>query len=134
MSEIRIGQVSSVDYKNGMMRILYSDRDNGVTKDMPYLSFNDEYKMPAVGQYVLVAHLSNGSEAGIVLGSYWNETNRSMDAKKGMYRKEFGTSPGQAFLSFDSTSGKMVLSANQIFFKGSEGELSLAEIMEKVRG
>lgn len=132
MSQIRIGRVSSIDYQNGMMRILYSDRDNGVTKDMPYLSFNDEYKMPAVGQYVLVVHLSNGSEAGVILGSYWNEANRPINAKKGMYRKEFGIYPGQAFLSFDSEQEKMVLSANQIFLKGKDGEISLAEIIEKL--
>ena len=34
--------------------------------------------MPDIGQYVLVAHLSNGNEAGIVLGGYWNKNHKSV--------------------------------------------------------
>ena len=61
MGDIRIGKVSSIDYENGMIRVLYTDRDGAVTKTLPVVTFNDEYKMPQVGQYVLVVHLSNGS-------------------------------------------------------------------------
>ena len=86
MSEIRIGQVSSINYKSGMIKVLYNDYNNSVTKDIPYLSFNDEYKMPAIGQYVLVVHLSNGNEAGIVLGTYWNEANKPIEVKQGVSR------------------------------------------------
>lgn len=73
MGDIRIGKVSSIDYDNGMVQVLYTDRDGAVTKALPVLTFNDEYKMPSVGSYVLVVHLSNGTEAGYILGTYWNE-------------------------------------------------------------
>ena len=43
---IRIGKVSSVDYGSGMIKVTYPDLDNSVTDDLPYLTFNDEYKMP----------------------------------------------------------------------------------------
>ena len=46
---IRIGKVSSVDYGSGMIKVTYPDLDNSVTDDLPYLTFNDEYKMPKVG-------------------------------------------------------------------------------------
>lgn len=55
---IRIGKVSSVDYGSGMIKVTYPDLDNSVTDDLPYLTFNDEYKMPKVGASVLVVHLS----------------------------------------------------------------------------
>ena len=70
---IRIGKVSSVDYGSGMIKVVYPDLDNSVTDDLPYLTFNDEYKMPKVGASVLVVHLSNGAAAGIVCGTYWND-------------------------------------------------------------
>lgn len=52
MEAIRVGQVSSINYKEGMIKILYKDRDNAVTDELPVISFNDEYKMPQVGDYV----------------------------------------------------------------------------------
>ena len=72
MAELRIGKVSSIDYDHGMIRVVYTDRDKAVTKPLPVLTFNDEYKMPKVGQYVLVGHLSNGTEAAYVMGTFWN--------------------------------------------------------------
>lgn len=84
MGDIRIGKVSSIDYENGMIRVLYTDRDGAVTKTLPVVTFNDEYKMPQVGQYVLVVHLSNGSEAGYILGTYWNTANVPSKSGKGI--------------------------------------------------
>ena len=45
-SEIRIGKVSSIDYKKGMMRITYHDKDDSVTMDFSMMNYNDEYRMP----------------------------------------------------------------------------------------
>ena len=61
---IRIGKVSSIDYARGMVQVVYHDKDDDVTRLLPLLSF--EYRMPPVGALVLVAHLTNGSEAGVV--------------------------------------------------------------------
>ena len=45
---IRIGKVSSVDYGSGMIKVTYPDLDNSVTDDLPYLTFNDEYKLSLI--------------------------------------------------------------------------------------
>ena len=94
MAELRIGKVSSIDYEHGMIRVVYADRDNAVTKPLPVLTFNDEYKMPKVGQYVLVGHLSNGTEAAYVMGTFWNTANEPGRSGKGVYRKEFAHKTG----------------------------------------
>lgn len=90
MGEIRKGKVSSVDYENGMVRVTYSDKGKSVTKNFPYMNFNNEYNMPQVGQSVAVLHLSNGSSRGMVLGTYWNKRNKPPESGAGVYRKEMG--------------------------------------------
>ena len=50
MAELRIGKVSSIDYDHGMIRVVYTDRDKAVTKPLPVLTFNDEYKTRALEQ------------------------------------------------------------------------------------
>ena len=97
---IRIGKVSSVDYGSGMIKVTYPDLDNSVTDDLPYLTFNDEYKMPKVGASVLVVHLSNGSAMGIVAGTYWNSSHRPPVSGKGVYRKDLAQAIGEAFLQY----------------------------------
>jgi len=72
---IRIGKVSKINYEKGMIRVTYPDLDDSVTAEFPVFSFTDEYKMPKIGQEVLVLHLSNGQSAGILLGKYWNKKN-----------------------------------------------------------
>lgn len=57
---IRIGKVSSIDYANGMISVTYPDMDGATTDNFPVFSLTDEYKMPGIGQEVLVLHLSNG--------------------------------------------------------------------------
>lgn len=101
MAELRIGKVSSIDYDHGMIRVVYTDRDGAVTKPLPVLTFNDEYKMPKVGQYVLVGHLSNGTEAAYVMGTFWNAANEPGRSGKGVYRKEFAHKTGEAYIDYD---------------------------------
>ena len=153
MGDIRIGKVSSIDYENGMIRVLYTDRDGAVTKTLPVVTFNDEYKMPQVGQYVLVVHLSNGSEAGYILGTYWNTANVPSKSGKGIYRKEMGFTPGEAYAEYDSEEKRLELHADSVLLSGlkvdivadtgdieastitftdSGGSLTLAEIREKL--
>lgn len=58
-SEIRIGRVSSINYETGMARVTYRDKDETVTTEFPMLNFNDEYRMPKVGQDVIVEDEDN---------------------------------------------------------------------------
>ena len=70
--------------KKGLIKVLYQDRDETVTDELPILTFNDEYKMPKIGAYVATVHLSNGSEAGYVLGTFWDGSSPPAKGKKGL--------------------------------------------------
>ena len=85
---IRIGTVSTIDYENGMISVKYEEMNNSVTAEMPYLSFNGEYKMPHIDDAVVVLYLSNGSSIGIVIGSVWNKTNKPPVSGKDNYYKD----------------------------------------------
>ena len=88
MPQIRLGQVSTIDYQNGMISVQFPDLDGSVSNKMPMLSFNGEYKMPNIDDTVVVLNLSNGSSIGIILGTFWNMTNKPAISGKDVYRKE----------------------------------------------
>lgn len=70
MNEIRIGKVSFVNYTAGTVRVVYPDRSDKSTAELPvFCGFGKEYQMPDVGDLVLVVHLSNDSSMGIAMGN-----------------------------------------------------------------
>ena len=87
---IRVGKVTNVYITTGKVKVLYEDTGNTSVK-LPMLTFNNEYKMPAVGSYVLTAHLQNGSSKGFVLGTYWSDNNTPPEASLSAYRKDMGS-------------------------------------------
>lgn len=111
---IRIGRVSSVNAAKGMVSVTYPDLDNSTTGEFPVFSFTDEYKMPSVGQEVLVLHLSNGQSAGIVLGRYWNGSN-TPPVSSG-FRKEMGDNFGQAYMEYNGSA--LTIHASKIILDG----------------
>ena len=115
---IRKGKVSSVNYDTGMMRITYKDRDEAVTAEMPMLNNNKEYSMPAIGEDVLVAHLSNGSSRGVVLGPIWNKENMPAEARKDLYRKDFSSRNGVAYIEYDDKNGEYRIKAANLILDG----------------
>ena len=123
---IRVGNVSKVDYKKGMIEATYPDLDDSVTSFLSVVSFNDEYKMPEVGDEVLVVHLSSGQSRGLVLGHYWNKTNLSEHTGPGVYRKEFGHSYGEAYMDYD---GELEIYAPSIRLSTAAGSITVAEII-----
>lgn len=96
---IRIGKVSSVDYAKGTVAVVYPDRDNSVTTGLPMLS--NRYFMPEPGDQVLVLHLSNGSEAGVVLGRFFSDKNLPKESGSGLFRIDFDRD-GTAYLRCQS--------------------------------
>lgn len=112
-NSIRVGRVSSINYEEGTVKVFYSDKDNSVTKDIPYI-MNGEYRMPNIDDMVLVLHLSNGSSMGIVVGTFWNGNNKPIESGKGLYRKELGIIPGEAFLRYDSNTKELSIKADTI--------------------
>lgn len=128
--DIRIGKVSSIDYKNGMIRATYIDMDDDVTDDFPVFSMTGEYLMPEVGDEVLVLHLSNGSSAGIVMGRYWNEDNQPKKYGKGVFRKELAHAEGEAYLQYLHSGKQAELHADKIVFSCAAGSKTMAEIID----
>lgn len=118
MDAIRVGRISSVNYENGTARVVYKDRGDSVTMELPLLSY--EYMMPEVDDLVLVAHLPNGSEAGILLGRYWNSKNKPRESGKGLFRKDLDRD-GKCFIRYDANTGEMLIhNDGKITVEGSE--------------
>lgn len=86
----RIGTVSSIDYRKGMVSVTYPDRDKSTTKTFPYLCPGNEYSMPKVGDRVFVAHLSNNPAAGVVMGKFFDIKNLPVKYGEGVTRKMLG--------------------------------------------
>ena len=131
MSEMRIGRISAVNYPAGTVRILYKDKSEEVTKELPLLS--NEYYMPEVDDLVFVCHLPNGKEAAVVLGRFWSDKNMPPEGKKGLYRKDMSRTPGKAMVRYDEDSatedvvmpnmnirtGKMNVETNEVSGSGN---------------
>lgn len=126
---IRIGKVSSINYETGMMRIVYNDKGRSVTKELPYMNFNDEYTMPKVGEQVVTAHLSNGNSRAIILGKTWDKKNTPAETGKGLYRKEFSRIKGAAYARYEDDTGVYYLVAGGVELTGiNEIDLSAPKV------
>lgn len=117
-SEIRIGKVSSINYEKGMMRITYPDKDDSVTMEFATLNYNDEYRMPKVGEHVAVAHLSNGSSRGIILGGVWNQENLPKESGKTLFRKDLSRGKDAAYIRYDDSSGEYLVKVANLHLNG----------------
>ena len=85
---VKIGRVSSIDYKTGMIQVLYEDisDEDDVSDYLPYMTFNREYAPPEIGAYVVVFGMSNGTSMGIVGPGFWNEANQPPESDPDVYR------------------------------------------------
>lgn len=131
MNETRVGRVSKINYEDGTIEVLYTDRDNEVTAELPVLNFGNEYHMPKIDDMVMVMHLSNGCEMGVVLGTFWSKGNQPPESGEGLYRKEYSSKPGEAYTRFRN--GILEIKADSIVFKTSAGTASLSEIIQHMR-
>lgn len=111
---IRIGTVSSINYKEGKLRVCFKDQDNIVTDELPMLSF--EYEMPNVGEPVLCLFLGNGIANGFCLGRYFYDEDIPSEFGKDIYLKRFLK---DATLKYDRSSKTLTLNADQIIFNGN---------------
>ena len=121
---IRIGKVSSIDYANGMISVTYPDMDGATTDNFPVFSQTDEYKMPGIGQEVLVLHLSNGQSAGVVMGRYWNKGN-TPPVSGNVFRKELGQAFGEAYIQYNN---------GNITLHDQAGTTTLGNILNQLAG
>lgn len=128
---IRIGKVSKIDYEYGMIAVTFSDLDDAVTVPLASVSFNDEYKMPKVGDEVLSLHLPSGQSRGLVLGKYWNKTNIPPSTGATVYRKEYGHTYEEAYAEYHD-GGELLLFAPSIKFGVSGGEITVSQIISRL--
>lgn len=120
---IRIGKVSTVDYEAGMVSVTYPEMDANTTNRFPVFSMSDEYKMPAVGQEVLVLHLPTGQAAGVVLGKMWNTVNKPRKSGEHVYSQEFGDGPEESYMEYDGADGDLK------FKDKNTGPVTLTELL-----
>lgn len=129
---LRIGKVSSINYKNGTARVTYEDRGGSTTSEMPFLAW--EYWMPRVSDQVLVGHLSNGSSSAVILGPVWNASHRPYEYGEGLFRKELSTTKNKAVISHSDEDGTVRIRAEHIVFNPyKDGDtLSVAELFTAI--
>ena len=123
----RTGRVSAINYEAGTYTVVYQDRGRSVTKEINAMS-HGEYMMPQVGDIVAVSHNSNGTIAGTTLGNVWNKTNKPKEGYKGLYRKEYSNSYGQAYSRYDSNTG-----VYQQFTPNRTGRTTNGEIFDEAK-
>lgn len=124
---IRFGKVSSIDYKTGCMEIVYEDREDSVT-DMIGMLANAEYKMPKVGDTVVVAHNANGEEEGAIIGTLWGKPSPPPEGGQNLFRKDLDDEAGKCYLKYDGKA-KETLFHNEGSTK-SETKRDKSEVVE----
>lgn len=133
-SEVRLGNVSSIDYENGMCEVTYPDRDDTVTEMVPMLS-NREYRMPEVDDLVVVLHPGDSPEDAVILGTIWNEKIKPAEGKEKVFRKEYSNEDGKAYRKFDADAkelldfvdGKKILKAKSLEIKIGGATVTISE-------
>lgn len=133
-SEVRLGNVSSIDYENGLCEVTYPDRDDTVTEMVPMLS-NREYRMPEVDDLVVVLHPGDSPEDAVILGTIWNEKIKPAEGKEKVFRKEYSNEDGKAYRKFDANAkelldfvdGKKILKAKGLEIKIGSATVTISE-------
>jgi phage baseplate assembly protein V len=103
MDTIRVGKISSINHKEGKARVVYSDRDNCTTVEMPLMVYNNTYRTPNVGDQVVCLHQPNGAANGFILGDYWSQTHKAhKEGGEGKTVKYFDRD-GKCYLEYADT-------------------------------
>ncbi len=118
MDTIRIGRISALNYEAGTARVFYSDRSDNTTKELPLLCA--EYYMPEVDDLVMVCHLPNGTEAGVIIGRYWTDVNCPPEGKRGLYRKDVSRTAGKAMMRYAEDENRADIVMPNIHMKTTE--------------
>ena len=96
---LRIGKLSKIDYPNGKASVTYEDLNDSTTATFSFLAW--QYWMPKEGDQVLVAHLSNGTCAAVILGPVWHNGHRPPEGQEELYRKDYNRKYWDAYQRYD---------------------------------
>lgn len=113
---IRLGKISSINYKEGKARVVYEDRDNSVTSELPFLAL--QYNIPKVSDLVIVACFSNGTVSGVILGPVYNSVNTPHGGGAGIFRQEMSNTKNEAVLVYSESKKALVIRAPKVEFEG----------------
>lgn len=119
---IRIGRISSVNPVSAMARVYYPDRDS-TTSELALFGYHGEFKLPKVNDQVVVLHLPNDTSSGIILGSFWNETDKP--PKEVEYKKDLGTGSYEVIKE-----GNYILHSPQITMESEAESITLSDLLE----
>lgn len=114
-NEIWIGTVQEVDEKTGMVTVVYSSRENMVSKSLPMLHFNNEYKLPVIGSNVVVICTAEGDE--IVLGGFWGKKTVPTETGTDLYQKKLGEN---AVIQYREGTKELHIKADKIVLEAAE--------------
>lgn len=123
---IRIGRISSVNYKDGTAKVVYNDKDDMVTGELPLLA--SEYKMPKADDLVLVLHLKKSRSKGVIIGQIYSDQLRPKINGKDKYFKSLTEK-----VALTVENGKLTIEADDIVFSSTDGTITLAEIIHRIR-
>ena len=127
MEVIRIGYVSAVDRKKGMVSVTYTDKDKSTTDYLPYLSFGKEYKMPDIKDMVLIAHLSNGMASAVVIGGFWNKSNKPEITDSTGWKKFISKN---AYMDYNKDTNTLTIHAPRVVLSCRDGTLCLNDFLK----
>jgi phage baseplate assembly protein gpV len=121
---VRIARVSSINYRKGMASVVYTDRNDEVSLDLPFLSY--AYEMPELGDTVVVLALQNSSTKKFILGIPWSDSNGPTEYGKGIYHKRFSDG---THVKYDANKKEMEITADKIILKEIRaGSLTVSEL------
>lgn len=111
---IRIGEVSSIDPAKGRAKVVFDDREDQVSYDLPIVfrsaSPSDKsYEMPDIGVQAVCVFLPNGHEEGYVAGFIYSDAFSPPFADANIIGRVFGN--GDYFF-YDKLTGKMSVKAS----------------------
>lgn len=102
MKQIDVGRVSSVYPERGTARVVFDERDNYVTPELPIMNRGSQgikdYWLPVEGEQVICIFLSNTSKAGFILGSFFNAVDKPPVNSANKQHLQF---PDGTFIEYD---------------------------------
>ena len=125
---IRVGRISSVDYKSGCADVCFKGEEDVIYSDLPFLAF--EYKMPKVNDLVLVvAQKYAQKRSGFIIGPYFNDENKPEVSGKDYFFKRFSDT---AYIKYDAAKDEIEIMAGNVVMKNLTVEnLEVENLIEK---
>lgn len=115
---IRVGRISSIDYKSGCADVCFKGEEDVIYSDLPFLAF--EYKMPKINDLVLVvAQKYAQKKSGFIIGPYFNDENKPEVSGKDYFFKRFSDT---AYIKYDADKDELEITAGKVVIKNLKTE------------